>query len=298
MRTLISIFALPEEIDELERTLIQLKYSSKYLDKSHEIIIDVALGLSEQLTDWNTSRIPKDFFYSKFKQLKEYTSWCIESNFNIEDDILGCVSQRRITSTKYDIDNIIWLDTDIIFQPETLIYLLNSADALANSGIHDYIITPEIVRIWDSTWDCLVNENFKHEPCGYEKIHDPYSDSGIHGDVSVEEIDSMVLNQPKLKFAGGWFTCLSKSVLNLIPIPESFGHYGLEDTFIMWASSKFPSIRQFKIKNVVICEDYKFRNKLYYLSLISKINRKDEFLFKARQNFQPELDKIFKNFNK
>jgi hypothetical protein len=120
MRTLISIFALPEEIDDLERTLIQLKQASKYLDNTDQVLIDVSLGLSDYLTDWNNSILPKKFFHSKFIQLKEYTNWCAESNFNTSEEILGCVSQRRISSTKYEVDNIIWLDTDIIFSPATL----------------------------------------------------------------------------------------------------------------------------------------------------------------------------------
>jgi hypothetical protein len=293
MRTLISIFALPEEIDELERTLIQLKFASQFLESEHEIIIDISLGLSDHLNDWSKSTLNKDFFYSKFQQLKKYTDWCIESNFNVSDEILGCVSQRRASSMKYEVDNIIWLDTDIVFHPSTLTYILNSAIALKNTGMETYVITPEIVRIWDSTWDVLVNEKFISKQCGYEKINDPYVDSGLHGDVSLEELDASTQHQPRLKFAGGWFTCLSKKVLDLYPVPESFGHYGLEDTFIMWADSKLNKIKQFKIKNLVICEDYKYRNKDHYLQLMYKINRKDEFLFHAKQNFQVELDKIW-----
>lgn len=298
MRTLISIFALPEEIDELERTLVQLKFSSQFLDPQHQILIDVSLGLSDYLTDWTNSTINKDFFYSKFIHLKKYTDWCAESNFNISDDILGCVSQRRVSSKKYNVDNIIWLDTDIIFYPGTLAFVLNSAIALKNEGIENYIITPEIVRIWDSTWDSLVNEKFKTKPCGYEKINDPYADCGFHGDATLEEIDASTFNQPKLKFAGGWFTCLSTQVLKMYPVPESFGHYGLEDTFIMWADSKYNKVKQFKIRNLIICEDYKYRNKEYYLQLISKVNRKDEFLSIARNNFELELHKIWKNADK
>jgi hypothetical protein len=298
MRTLISIFALPEEIDDLERTLIQLKQASKYLDNTDQVLIDVSLGLSDYLTDWNKSILPKKFFHSKFIQLKEYTNWCAESNFNISEEILGCVSQRRISSKKYEVDNIIWLDTDIIFSPATLIYTLNSAKSLSDRGINKYVITPEIVRIWDGTWDCLVNENFIDKEYGYERKNDPYIDATIYGDVSLEEVNSKLINQPALKFAGGWFTCLSKEILNAIPVPESFGHYGLEDTYITWADMPYSTINQFKLKNIVVCEDYKYRNKDHYLEVISKINRKDEFLSKARQNFQIELDKIWGNVPK
>lgn len=292
MRTLISIFVLPEEIDDLEKTIIQLKKSSKLLEKTYEIILDVTLGISSELTDWENSKIPLQFFIDKFNNIKNYCDWTIECNFNVSDEISGCVSQRRISSTKYNVDNIIWLDTDIVFSEMTLFYILNAADMLNNQEIYDYVVTPEIVRIWDSTWDCIVNEQFINQPCGYQKTNDPFLDSGVHGELSITEVDCFTQNQPKLKFAGGWFTCISSSILKKVPIPESFGHYGLEDTFIMWSSLKFKEFRQFKVKNLVICEDYKYRSKEHYLKYISKINKKEDFLSVAQRAFRYELDKI------
>ena len=50
------------------------------------------------------------------------------------------------------------------------------------------IITPEIVKVWDNTWDCLVNENFLDKPNDYQKTNNPYKDSGIKGDISVETV--------------------------------------------------------------------------------------------------------------
>lgn len=292
MRTLISIFVLPEEIDDLEKSILQLKKASKWLDEDDNIILDVTLGISPELTDWENSKLPLQFFIDKFNNIKNYCDWAIESNFNVSTEISGCVSQRRVSSKKYEFDNVIWLDTDIIFDETSLKYILYAAKLVVEQRISDYIITPEIVRIWDSTWDCIVNEKFIHQSCGYEKTNNPFLDSGVHGEISVVEVECFVQNQPRLKFAGGWFTCISASVLQKVPIPESFGHYGLEDTFIMWASMKFKEFRQFKIKNLVICEDYKYRNKEHYTKYISKINKKEEFLSVAKNAFKNELDKL------
>lgn len=292
MRTLISIFVLPEEIDDLEKSILQLKKASKWLDEDDNIILDVTLGISPELTDWENSKLPLQFFIDKFNNIKNYCDWASNCNFNVSTEISGCVSQRRVSSKKYQFDNVIWLDTDIIFDETTLKYILYAAKLVGEQGISDYIITPEIVRIWDSTWDCIVNEKFIHQPCGYEKRNNPFLDSGVHGEISVVDVECFVQNQPRLKFAGGWFTCISASVLQKVPIPESFGHYGLEDTFIMWASMKFKEFRQFKIKNLVICEDYKYRNKEHYTTYICKINKKEEFLSVAKNAFKNELDKL------
>jgi hypothetical protein len=292
MKTLISIFSLVDEIDQLEKTLIQLKKSSIFLNETDEIFLDVSFGVSNELVDWDSSPLPKNFFLTRFLNLQRYTDWCTNVNFNIDDSIQGCVSQRRISSKKYKVDNIVWLDTDLIFPPETLKHVLNAANTIRKMNFEYYIITPETVKLWDSTWDCLVNHKFINNPYGYEKTNDPYKDAGIYGDISIESVSANIPNQPKLKFAGGWFTCMSSNVLDLIPIPESLGHYGFEDTFIMFADMYYEKITQFKLKNLVVCEDYQYRDSSHYLNFINKNNKKEEFLKHAQNNFKMELEKI------
>lgn len=294
MKTVITIFVLPQEIDDLERTLIQLKNSSKYLDNNHKIILDITLSLSPYLTNWELSKIPVEFFEDKFNQLKKYIDWCDSSSkfiISYDDKILGCVSKRR-ESWKYynEVDNFLWLDTDLVFDERTLIYFITTASQLDNSK---YIISPQTVRLWDNTWDCLVNDNFMNKPYGYERNEcDPYLDSGIKGNVTVDIITSGIPTQPKMKFAGGWFTLISKELLDLVTIPDELGHYGLEDTFIMWAGEYISDSTQYLMKNVVVCEDYKYRNRLHYTKYIGSIDRKAEFLKIAHSHIQSCLNKL------
>ena len=51
-------------------------------------------------------------------------------------------------------------------------------------------------------------------------------------------------------------------------------------------------IQQFKLKNVVVCENYKYRNNNHYLNNISAYDRREQFKKMAFQNFEPELKKI------
>lgn len=286
MKTIITIFTLPQEIDDLERTLIQLKNSSKYINDTHQIVLDVTLCLSPQLTQWTSSNLPSNFFEDKFNQLSKYADWCDKASiFHIsyDSDILGCVSQRRQSWLTFtDANNFLWLDTDLVFDETTLGYSLSLASQLETQH---YVVSPQTVKLWDSTWDCLVNEQFKHKACGYERDGcDPFRDSGIKGDVLVEQVLSNIPNQPKMKFAGGWFTLISKDLLDVITIPEELGHYGLEDTFLMWGCEMFPNATQYLMKNVVVCEDYKYRNRSHYTNFISAIDRKEEFLKIAHSN--------------
>jgi len=296
MRIVISIFCLPYEIDELENTLNQLKRASYYLSGKNEWVVDVTLSLSNDLINWNKSSIPKSYFEDKLLKLSSQTDWCAKY-FRTSKEINGCVSQRRHSLLTYeDSDYFIWLDTDIIFDERTLSYLENTMESIGNITPYS-IITPEIVKIWDNTWDCLVNENFLDKPLDYQKTNDPYKDSGVTGDVTVESVINNFPNQPRFKFAGGWMTCISSSLLNKIGVPESFGHYGYEDTFIMWASEKLIQseqldIQQFKLKNLVVCENYKYRSNYHYLNNLSAYDKREEFKKIAEANFPKELEKI------
>jgi len=258
MRIVISIFTLPYEIDELEKTLFQLKRAAEYISQDVEWVVDVTMNISNDLVNWKRTPIPKDYFIDKLLKLSQNTDWC-EKYFRTSEDIKGCVSQRRYTTENYkDADYFIWLDTDIIFDERTLAYI----EQTIKSTYKEYpysIITPEIVRIWDTTWDCLVNENFIDKPLDYQKTNDPFIDCGIKGEISVESVH--------------------------------------EDTFVMWASQKLLQeqdidIHQFKIKNLVVCENYKYRGLSHYVDNMTIIDRREEFKQLAQSNFKDELDKI------
>lgn len=280
---------MPYEIDELENTLNQLRRASYYLSGNNEWELDVSLGLSDTLVNWDTSRIPKEYFADRFVNLAKSIDWCKGNFYVSSDDINGCVSQRRYSLNKHtDADYFIWLDTDIIFDERTLSYLETSMDVAKNITPYS-IITPEIVRVWDNTWDCIVNEQFLNKPLDYQKTNDPYKDSGIKGEISIESVNNVNSPQSRFKFAGGWMTCLSAELIRKIGVPEGLGHYGYEDTFIMIVSELLTrrntiNIQQLKIKNLVVCENYKYRDNSFYKSFLSVNDKRQEYL-EVSENF-------------
>ena len=296
MKIVISIYCLPYSIDELERTLIQLKRSSYYLSADNDWVLNISMGSSDYLVDWKQSLISKDYFLDKFYQLDRICDWCT-SYFHSTEEIQGCGDERRQSLKDHnDADYFIWLDTDIVFDDRTLSYVENAIKGTMTKYPLS-IITPEIVRIWDTTWDCLVNERFIDKPLDYQKTNDPYEDCGIKGDVSIETVHNNIEGQPRFKFAGGWFTCMSGDLLRRIGVPDGLGSYGLDDTFIMNAADYFSKnngdmIVQFKMKNVVVCEDYKYRDYNHITKYVHVISRKDEFLKVAHTNYQPEMMKL------
>lgn len=297
MKNVISIFCLPYEIDDLKLTINQLKNSYVYLKNPKDWHLHVTMCVADDMTDWDNSDMPKGYFVDKFDHIMDNCKFSNASWSSDFDNIKGCVSQRRWTLEKYhDANYFIWLDTDIIFGTDTLAYIEHSIMSTYEKFPYS-IITPEIVRVWDNTWDCLVNENFKNEPLNYQKTNDPYIDCGTKGTVVLESVNSNVISQPRYKFAGGWFTCISGELLRELGVPKSLGHYGLEDTYIMHGAEKLMrlnriAIHQFKIKNLVVCENYKYRNNSYITNHLKVIDRRDEFKKIAFDNVNIELAKI------
>ena len=286
MKIGICIYLQPQELDEFYRTALQLKRASEHINgEDFQIIIRYDEG---HLTGRS------GFTQDKFKSILPILDWS-EVKIVEDDEVKGVVSLRRWALENTDCTHYTWLDNDIIFPPEILYYIIESIKAIEASGETDFILSPETVRLWDETWDCLVADKFKDKPIGYcRNGHDPYMDARIWGDVTLDRVSNNVYGQPNIKFGGGWFNTISRSLLNEVGIPQSFGHYGLEDTFIMWASAFIP-MKQYKLKNLVVCEDYTYRNNDYYKHIISWESKKDEYLKIAQQNFGQELNKLKEN---
>ena len=293
-KIVITSFVMPHELDDLERVLIDLNKASKHIDgNNYEFYI--SFSVSDYLFDWENSKVNKQFFIDRFNSLKPLTDWAGKSTYQIRDEIIGALQTKRYSHLECkDATHFIWLDTDICFDERILFYMENAIDVIDN--VDKYFITPEIVKYWDTTWDCLVNSNYLDKPLDYCKTNNPFVDCGEVGDVALETVFNNVQGQPQTKFGAGWFTLLSKPLLDRIPLPESMGAYGPDDTFLMWGIEKLnqtgANIHQFKLKNFIVCENYIYRNRTHYDSIIKRIDRKEEFKKQSYSAFQEELNKI------
>jgi hypothetical protein len=294
MKGVITIFAMPQELEDLALTLNMLKRNSVFREKDIDYKVEVTMCLSDELTNWEESFLPKDYIWQRTAELcKKYLGWCeYELRIETESEILGCVSQRRYSlKNNPDADFFIWLDCDFTFKDTTLFYVSSAFKMLKEGGIDNFVVTPQFVKQWDNTWDVIVNERFWSQPLNYHEGADVYEDTlPEYGEAGVKEIQS-------IKFAGGWFTCLSGDLLRKTGIPESFGHYGLEDTYVTECMNIMKSqndyISQFIIENLVIAESYTQRPNETIKSFIKSKNRKEEFTKIATDNFRNELKNFY-----
>jgi len=282
MTTQIVVHLLPHEIDWFEWQSKQFKLGSYYI--TDNVIIDVTLNLN--LTDWNQSQLPKQFFIDKFNQIKTLWDWA-ETQFTVDEEnkCLGCDDKRREAIRSTTADNILYLDSDLLFRPELLNYIIESAKLIKNDY---YIISPQTVRMWDNSWDIITNKHYLNTSANMETYYanDPFEIITNN----FEDLNLIPINQ--FKFGGGWFNLLSTKLLKLTDIPDSFGPYGIDDLYVMICcdimKQKGYNIQQYVLENAVVIENFKYRWNPYK-SYLYLINKQDEFKKQAKNNLNLEI---------
>jgi hypothetical protein len=294
MKYHISIHISPYEIDNYQLFIHQLRRNLNYIDS--EIIFNPCLNLANYFYDWDNSILKSEFFINKFNKLNEIiqNQVTLDSVINFDDCILGALRYKTVFTEKYknEVDAFIWFDSDMIFPDDTLYYLINSFESIN----HEYcIITPQIPKLWDNTWDVIVNEKYINQ----SPSHDIYFNFDGYKLYAQQENKELEENTSHTKFASGWGNLLSSGLFKkYVPFYNHLGHYGIDDTFIMYAidlyKQKNQNIKQFIIKNLIVTENNKFKI-FSYDNLICKnknIKTKEDFRQESEQGMAIELNKI------
>jgi hypothetical protein len=182
-----------------------------------------------------------------------------------------------------------------MFNDYLLSYIALSAEAVSNTTEY-YVITPQITRQWDTSWDVLVNESLLSEPFYANRTADVFNLALSNtSPVSLTSIGGF-------KFAGGWATTISNKLLSKIGIPDGLGHYGLEDTYVMQCAEILRhsgyNTKQFVMNNMMACENHRYAYSDYITSNLSSIYRKEEYLAVARGNYPQELHNFLQSVTK
>lgn len=285
---IISIHIFPHEIKNFERIVENLKVCLTYVNSETDIQVNASLNLNDNVVD--------KCKYDKNDTIKTFLS-CekklpIKTDFRVmtTSQFYGVNEERRNTiqvSTNSDV--IIFLDSDLYFNDKILAHQINSIDIVSKLNKF-FIISPQVVKLWDTTWDCIVNELYINESFTLYKKINPQKTSQInYGKPSVISCDTF-------KWGGGWFNAISANLLKLIGIPESFKGYGPDDTFIMecckYMKSKNLDVQQYILKNMVVVEDR------FYPRQESSL-RDDNINFRENSNkhFHTELNFFKKKIN-
>ena len=270
----------PWEIDDLERQINQLIHSSYFLDDPKKIILDVTMNLD--IIDWESSKIPKQYFVNKFNYLYKLIDQYYQANFDTDINIKGCTDKRRVSS-ELDQDFIIWLDSDIYFSRSLLPTMINACKYI-NAQEDSFILSPQTIRYWDSSWDCLTNHRYLNQPHNHRDFFDLYSLDTIQDDVIIK-------HNSYIKFGGGWFNLFTNSVFKKSPLPIELGPYSPDDTYTSYCAS-FLGIKQYILDGVVVSElGKRFLEDKDYLKSMLTINTQEK-----NKITDPELYQLVNKF--
>ena len=283
----IVLHCLPNELDQVSWIVDQLKRSSRFID-AKKFILDFTLNVSSEDTDWNKSKLTREFCFERFNLIFERSPFL--NQHKISEKQTGCNTVRRNAIRENDgTTHIIYLDTDLIF-PEIILYYIEQAINEIESKY--YIISPQIFQLWDSSWDIISHPDYRNISRENKQwLKNPYQV------FEHEPTDIKLVKLPYIKFGGGWFNVFSKNLLELIDIPDSLGHYGLDDTFVSTAANmlkqKEYDIEQFVLNDIVVKEDRVYRT--YSMDkFFHRNNNQNNMRDKSTINYNKELE-IFKN---
>jgi hypothetical protein len=243
---------MPWEIDYAFMSFTQLKRTSFHLPEGVEIKIDAALNCSNYLIDWENTKLPKQFFIDKFNDLL-----ILLKSYNVNpiiyegDNNFGFFDVQKL-AYEDDIDYYIGLCPDIYFSEYTIPLLIESTKQITNKH---FVITPEIYKMWDYTWDEITNENYLNVPYEDWSKGDIFK---IRYDLKNNSGEVYLKSTQKSKWAW-WCDLYSKEFYETIArIPDEWVGYGGWDYWSMLISehikSKGVDFQQYLLKGQTIFE--------------------------------------------
>jgi hypothetical protein len=246
---IISIHIFPFEMRRFERLVHNLNNCMEYLNP-YDILLHITLNTNDRILikDKHEHQSVQEF-NKIIKQIKFKNISHIKS----QPEFLGVNEHRRQTiEIASNSDYIIFLDSDVYFNKTILAHHINSIHTLSEK--HKYfIISPCTIKLWDNTWDIITHQDYIEKPNDFYLKADYYNIvNKNYGQVSLKKIN-------KFKWGGGWFNCISASLLKKVGIPKSFVGYGPDDTFVMECCKLMKrdgeNIQQYLLNNMVVCED-------------------------------------------
>jgi len=249
-KTLVVTHVMPMELEMFERFISYYKNSFKYLDKQDDVTMYVTLNLNPKLTDWDNSELKQQHFIDRFTNSLSG----VKSHLQIivDESVWGTTQQKRDVSF-LDYDYFIFVDPDIAVHEQQLKLQIMAAEQISSESDF-FVLSPNIPKWWDTTWDVVVHPNNRNDELGKFRLKQTFIDTFTQNpnEISIRRIG-------EFKFGCGMHTLYSKKFWETFRIPEEFGGYGSEDTFGMIASSeavKFGiDVRQYVLDGLYITED-------------------------------------------
>jgi hypothetical protein len=225
MNIKIAYHFMPWEIDYALLTFTQLKKSSYYLPEDVDVEIDSVLNLSSHIINWKESKLPKEYFISKYNNISKLL---IDYKHNPrvfeEDRLYGHLDLQRECKAEH-IDYYMGVCPDMYFSEHLLTYMIEGAKQIPNKY---FILTPQIHKLWDPTWDEITNPEYRNVPYNQWDQVDTFD---IRNNLKINSPEISLIPTERSKWAG-WFDLYNKAFYEeLCPIHDDWSGYGPWDWY-------------------------------------------------------------------
>ena len=216
---------MPWELDYALLSFTQFKKSKYYLDGEDTIEINPSLNLSSHIINWEKSKISKDLLISRFNQyLKLLEGYKVTPIIYEGDELYGHLDHQR-DAISPEVDFYISVCPDMYFSEHLLPLLISSSKQIYTKY---FVLTPEIYKMWDNTWDEITNQDYLNVPYDEWNKGDIFD---IRSNMKNSEKGITLETTMKSKWAG-WFDLFNKEMYeNLVPIQKDWNGYGPWDWY-------------------------------------------------------------------
>ena len=209
-KTLVVTHVMPMELEMFERFISYYKNSFKYLDKQDDVTMYVTLNLNPKFTDWDNSELKQQHFIDRFTNSLSG----VKSHLQIivDESVWGTTQQKRDVSF-LDYDYFIFVDPDIAVHEQQLKLQIMAAEQISSESDF-FVLSPNIPRWWDTTWDVVVHPNNRNDELGKFRLKQTFIDTFTQNpnEISIRRIG-------EFKFGCGMHTLYSKKFWETFRIP-------------------------------------------------------------------------------
>ena len=182
------------------------------IENKENVMIDLCLNLSQHLEKLDVSKITEDKIIDKFyKGVDRIKELGYKVNtFQVEkDEFYFHTDYRRDFNYNYckKVDYVMWGETDSFFPKEAFLGLETLSQYTSENGIHKYIACFSDRKMWDSSWDATVHNDYinikfidddkQHENLNQAKSPLPLETMNEINS-KVDDLDIQMIGYPKL----------------------------------------------------------------------------------------------------
>ena len=273
------------EIEMLPDYIQSLVNLTEGIDNKENITIDLFFNCSQLFETIDENEISLDTLKKKFTDIVANITvlglvckWKIYTD-NYNPYLIGDYRRDLNYNNCRDYDFIIWGESDCLLPKETLHSIEQISNYAESNGIHRYIITFAVRKMWDKSWEVIEHPKFttsdvcKHyddEVWDERLTSDPASICYVMSNEEMNKINSesddldiRILDFPK--FDGSGLVISSDLIMNGVTIPHATSACG-EDTGFMINCKQVmgKSYKQFVVKNILKVHNRHHTKKRFY----------------------------------